>query len=405
MKDMISVSEARRIVLEHAEDGFPEPVELDATVGRVLAQSIVARVDVPPFDNSAMDGYAVVATDLSNLPVDIRIGEDIPAGTTPSNVVTSGTCARIMTGAVLPDGADAVVPVEWTSGFHAVGENVSVSRAPEVGQHVRRAGDDIRSGATVLSVGTRILPSMIGTIASLGYDRVSVSARPRVSVVTTGSELIPVGEQIEPGKIWNSNGPALTALVRAAGAQVSSQVLARDDYAETIAALESASNADIMVVSGGVSVGSHDFVKDVLLELGMKSLFWRVRQRPGKPLLFGLLGSTLVFGLPGNPVSSTICFYQYIYPAIAHFLGATTNRTLRPAYLNSNVNKPAGLHCFVPGRSFSDVEGRLLVEASGRQGSHVYSSVASADCIIHLEEEIGSSPPIGHRVEIEPLPC
>jgi len=310
-----------------------------------------------------------------------------------------------MTGAAIPDGADAVVPVEWTSGFRNVGENVTVNQAPAVGRHVRRAGEDVLAGTTVLEPGITIRPAMIGTLASLGYGRMSVAARPTVSIIATGSELVPPGGSLGPGKIRNSNGPGLAALARSAGARVLLEQVAGDDYGETLSTLDSASAADILIVSGGVSVGSHDFVKDALKELGTNLLFWRVRQRPGKPLVFGLMNNTLVFGLPGNPVSSAICFYQYVCPAIAKILGISTERRLRRARLESPVSKKGGLHYFVAGRSWINDEGGLCVQRSGPQGSHIYSSLATADCIIHLAESVDSPPDVGTFVDIEPLPC
>ena len=257
----------------------------------------------------------------------------------------------------------------------------------------------------MLEPGVVILPAMIGTLASLGYGRMSVAARPTVSIVATGSELVAPGELLGPGKIRNSNGPSLAALARSAGARVLLEQVARDDYGETLSTLNSASEADILIISGGVSVGAHDFVKEALEELGTDLLFWRVRQRPGKPLVFGLMNNTLVFGLPGNPVSSAICFYQYVYPAIANILRISTERRLRRARLESPVAKTGGLHYFIAGRSWIDDEGRLCVRRSGPQGSHIYSSMAAADCIIHLAESVDSPPAAGTLVNVEPLPC
>ncbi|MFV1980521.1 MAG: gephyrin-like molybdotransferase Glp, partial [Rhodothermia bacterium] len=402
---MISISEARDIVLENTSPCGSERVDIGDATGRILAEQIVAHDDIPPFDNSAMDGYAVLSDDFSVIPVELRIIEDVPAGSTPQTTIIPGTCARIMTGAQIPPGADSVTPVEWTSGFGNVGESVSINRAPVPGQHVRRVGEDVTAGTSLFGAGTAIRASMIGTLASLGYGRMSVALRPTVSVVATGSELVEPGKSLSPGQIRNSNGPGLASLARSAGADVIFEQVARDDYDETIATLRSASEADILIVSGGVSVGSHDFVKEALDQLGANLLFWRVRQKPGKPLLFGMMNNTLVFGLPGNPVSSTVCFYQYVYPAIARFLGADIGRLIRRARLASPITKTGGLHYFVAGQSWLDEEGRLHVRRSGPQGSHVYSSIATADCIIHLDESIDSSPQIGTLVDVEPLPC
>ncbi|MFC2085602.1 gephyrin-like molybdotransferase Glp [Bacteroidota bacterium] len=405
MKSMISVAEAREIVLANTPTGTAEIVQLGAAPGRVLAEPIVAREDIPSFDNSAMDGYAVTAAGLDQIPASLEIIEDIPAGRPPTKSVSDKTCARIMTGAPLPAGSDSVVPVEWTSGFLEIGETVTITRAPAIGQHVRRAGDDIKTGQLIFQPGTRILASMVGTIASLGYHTLSAARRPTVSVVATGSELIAPGEQLSEGKIRNSNGPGLAALARSAGADVMHELVARDDYHETLTALKTASAADILLVSGGVSVGSHDFVKEALDELNTTLLFWRVRQKPGKPLAFGTAAKTIVFGLPGNPVSSAVCFYQFVYPAILRLLGASTDRILRRARLTSPITKAGGLHYFIAGRSSVQDDGCLSVQRSGPQGSHVYSSVATADCIIHLDESVELPPPVGSMIDIEPLPC
>lgn len=402
---MISVSEAREMVIANAGEGSTERVGVREAPGRVLREPIRAREDIPPFDNSAMDGYAVVSDDLSSVPAELKIVLDIEAGTPAGSPIEEGSCAKIMTGAPIPAGADAVVPVEWTNGFHDVGGQVVVRRMPAKGQNIRRAGEDVVAGTTIFEAGSTVRSSMVGTLASLGYDQLTVAVRPTVSIVATGSELVAVGEPLGPGRIRNSNGPALTALAESAGATVIHELVARDDFDETLAALERAAEADIILVSGGVSVGSRDFVKEALDRLGARLLFWRVRQRPGKPLTFGSMSRSLVFGLPGNPVSSTVCFYQYVFPAIACMLGSSTDRVLRAALLSGTLRKAPGLHHFIAGMTSTDDDGHLCVSPSGPQGSHVYSSIAKGDCLIHLEESLESPPPIGSVVKIEPFPC
>jgi molybdopterin molybdotransferase len=405
MVEMISVEEARACVLENCVTLPSEAVDLREAAGRVAREPVVAREDIPPFDNSAMDGYAVLSSDFSDLPADLTVVADIPAGSTVDTELRPGSCARIMTGAVVPRGADAIAPVEWSDGFKEVGVRVTINQAPGSGQHIRKAGEDVKRGTTILEAGRRFLPSMIGSLASLGYGSVLVGKRPSISIVATGSELVDPEETPGPGQIRNSNGPALRALSESAGAQVLHEMVAPDDYVRTKATLETVSEVDILMVSGGVSVGARDFVKEALDELGTELIFWRVRQRHGKPLAFGLLGDTLVFGLPGNPVSSTVCFYQYVYPAIAKMLGMSAERRMTTARLDGPLKKALGLYHFIPGRSRVNSDGRLSVDLAGPQGSHVYSSVAAADCLIHLGEDLDEPPPPGTLVSIEPLPC
>ncbi len=402
MREFISFEAARTLVLETVPRQPAVRLPVSEALGRTLAETIHSRDDIPPFPNSAMDGYAVRVADLRRLPATLRIVEDIPAGTFPQRVVAPGTCARIMTGAPFPEGADAVAPVEWTT----TGKEGTVQfhRAPAPGQHVRPAGQDVRQDEVVFEAGQVVTPPVVGMLATLGFAAVPVRVPPRVAVVATGDELVGAEATPGPGQIRDSNGPALRAQVRTAGGEPMPPLLARDNLASIRAVVARALEADVLVFSGGVSVGQYDFIKKVLDEAGMALLFWKVRQRPGKPLAFGMLQGKPVFGLPGNPVSSAMCFEAYVRPALAQMLGRrTVVRPRHPATLSAPVRKVAGLHYFARGIAAFDDAGRLCVRDTGPQGSNIYSSVVRANCIIHLPPEM-EDPPAGTAVTVEWLP-
>lgn len=403
MKELISVEEARTIVQTHVRPGAIRQVPLEDAAGYILAQDIVSRDNIPLFDNSGMDGFAVRTADLAHLPATLLVSDDIAAGTAPSAAVSPGACARIMTGAPVPAGADAIVPVEWTRDDRE--GLVVVERAPSAGQFIRWGGRDVAAGDKVLRAGTLITPPVVGMLATVGAVPVPVFAQPAVAIVTTGDELVPPDRSLEgmPGCIRNSNGPALQAQVLAAGGRAGRYLHATDDRDDIRAVLQEALAADVIVLSGGVSVGKYDYVKEVLGELGLQLLFWRVRQRPGKPLAFGLLEGKPVFGLPGNPVSSSVCFEQYVRPALRQMQGGdgSASETVR-ARLGRRIEKAAGLHHFVRGRAWYE-EGRLTVVPTGDQASNLYSSMVRANCLVHLAEDV-EHPEEGEGVPIEWLP-
>lgn len=400
MREFIAVEEARRIVLaaaaRHRSD--MERVPLADALGRTLAESIVSRDTIPPFDNSAMDGFAVRTADFADGTATLDVIGEVAAGQVPTTAIRSGTCVRIMTGAPIPDGADAIAPVEWTK---EEGEQVHIQRAPEPGQYVRPAGQDVRPGDELVSTGVVVTPPVVGIAATLGYAEVEVRVPPRVAVIATGDELVPPDATPGPGQIRDANGPALAAQVVSAGGTTLGPLHARDDEAHARVVLERALEADVVVVSGGVSMGARDVVREVLESLGVAWEFWKVRQRPGKPLAFGTRGDTLVFGLPGNPVSSAVCFEQYVRPAIAARLGRrAVERERVPATLAEDIRKEAGLHHFVRGVFATDNAGRLTARPTGAQGSNLYSSVVRADGLIHLPEVL-EHPAAGTAVEVE----
>jgi len=399
MREFIPFEDARRLVVEAVPQQPVVRVGLADALGRTLAQPVRSRDTIPPFDNSAMDGFAVRTADFADLPVVLSVLEDIPAGSVPQQEVQPGTCSRIMTGAQFPSGADAVVPVEWTE---PAGEGrIRFLRAPTPGQHVRQAGRDITDGQLVFAPGQRVTPPVVGMLATLGFAAVDVRVPPHVAVISTGNELVDAAMTPGPGQIRNANGPALAAQVTSAGGVSFPPLLARDDEAHIRAVIEQALAADMLVFSGGVSVGDYDFVKQVLDAMGMELVFWKVQQRPGKPLAFGLLQGKPVFGLPGNPVSSAMCFEQYVRPALAQMLGRQeVFAPLHPARLTAPTRKMAGLHYFARGHATVDAEGSLLVRDTGPQGSHLYSSVVQANCIFHMPPEMESPAP-GTQVLVE----
>ena len=313
-RELIEISEARRRVLERCAPLGAETVPLEEALGRVLAEDVASAEQVPAFDNSAMDGFAVRAMDTrgatSEAPATLRIADESRAGSPAGHRLSTGEAIAISTGAVVPAGADAVVRVEDTS----PGDNrVDVAVEVEVGANVRRAGDDVRAGDQVLAAGTALGPAEVGVLAALGRASIRCSDRPRVAVLTTGDELLAPAEPLRPGGVRNSNAFSVPALVERSGAKVATVEVARDDPAALRAALERALEADLIVVCGGVSVGEHDHVRPALAELGAEQVFWGVALRPGKPTWFGVRkgGSgdgTLIFGLPGNPVSAMVTF-------------------------------------------------------------------------------------------------
>jgi molybdopterin molybdotransferase len=380
---MISVREALDRVLDNLPRLSAEQVALAQAPGRALADTIQAPFDVPPFRNSAMDGYAVRAADvapaLDERPVRLRVLETIGAGDVPSGRVTQGTAARIMTGAPLPDGADSVVRVEDT---RTLGEEVEVCVSAEVGANVRHPGEDVRAGDIVLGSGRQLRPADIGVLASLGIGRVRVRCRPRVAILSTGNELVDVGEPRGPGQIVNSNAYALAAAVEEAGGIPVSLGIVRDQPDLIRAAFQDALRSDLVLSTGGVSVGSFDYVREILGELGYQERFWKVAQRPGKPLTFGTINDVPVFGLPGNPVSCLVCFHVYVVPALRTMMGC--EHPFLPtvqARMAASVPKAKGLTEFVRCTLEGPVDG-LRAHSTGTQSSGVLRSLSLGDGLI-----------------------
>jgi molybdopterin molybdotransferase len=393
------LADAQRDVLAMMERLPIVNLPLDRCLGLVLAADVVASHPVPPFANSAMDGFAVRAEDIASAPVTLRVLEDVPAGRVAVSAVTSGTTIRIMTGAPMPEGADAVVMVE-DSESRGDG-SVTLLSPVAVGEHVRRAGGDIESGATVLAAGTRLNPMHLGLLASVGVDQPSMVRRPIVAVLSTGDELVPAGvPTLRPGAIHDSNRPMLVAALVELGAEVLDLGIVSDDARLLRSVLgEAASSADAVVTSGGVSMGEYDLVKQVLTELGQIE-FWRVAMQPAKPFAFGRLVETPLFGLPGNPVSVMVAYEQFVRPSLLRRMGAI--RLFRPrsaAVLGAPVATNPDKEVFVRVRAAVGPDGTTAVP-SGGQGSNILSALASADAFAVVPVGVGDLG-TGSRVELE----
>ena len=380
---MIEPSQALEAIIASAKIRDIITLPITEADNFVLAQDIVAGHDVPPFNNSAMDGYALRTEDIVSAgkenPVRLKLIDEQPAGKLTKVEVTHGTAIKIMTGAPIPAGADTVVPIERTQ----PGDNwVDIEVAHERGANIRLAGEDMPKGSQVFEPGVLITPVIIGLLASLGFARVDVFGRPKVAVIGTGNELIPVDEPLSPGKIRDSNSYALTAQTRAVGAPVERIGVAGDTKEAVTSLVRSALEvADVVVTSGGVSVGDYDFVKDVLKEMGADLKFWGVKQKPGKPLAFWTLDGKLIFGLPGNPTASVLCFEEYVRPALLKMMGR--RNLLRPvvkAELTHDLRRKPGRHHFV-GMKVEVIDATYRATVNGRQGSGILKSLAGADGI------------------------
>lgn len=384
---LISVEEAKRIVLEHARPLGIEDVALAASLGRVLTQDVIAGADLPPFDNSAMDGYAIRATDTAGAsnehPVTLRLIGEVAAGQVLEGMLSRGEATKIMTGAPLPSGADSVVMLEDA---RLRGEGVEIRRPVPVGSHVRRAGEDVRAGNVVLTAGTRIRLQHLGLLAGLGCAMVSAYRLPSVAIVATGSELIRVDEPLRPGTIRNANSVVLDALLRRCSVQPKDLGTVIDEPTLIRERLEEAAGADLILVSGGVSVGEHDLVKRILRELGMETLFWRVNMKPGKPLLCGRWRSSVVFGLPGNPISCVVGFVEFIWPFLRGVMG---QREPAPGRVHARLTQPFRKQeprtQFLTAR-LKEEEGMLVVTPTPQQGSGMLASLSQADVFIVIPE-------------------
>jgi len=370
----------------------PLPVErrrVDEALNLVLAEPVVAPMDLPPFDNSAMDGYALRAEETQGAadaePIKLTIAGEIAAGSWQDTVVQPGTAIKIMTGAPLPPSTDTVLQLE--AGRLRDGA-VEVREPLPVGRHVRRCGEDVRRGQVLLGAGLRLNAQRLGLLANSGISDVAAIRRPRVSLLATGSELVTAGQPLAPGQIYDSNRIVLRTLVAQAGCDCDDFGLVRDDPSEIAARLKEAMAADLVLISGGVSVGSHDYVKPVLRELGMETLFWRVNAKPGKPLLCGRRQQTWVFGLPGNPISCVVGFLMFIEPLIRLLQGETnTQPRYAKATLMQPVSKKDGRRTFMTARLDTRPDGMLEVTPTEQQGSAMMQALAQADAFIVVPED------------------
>lgn len=393
MIDTMTVESARQLLLDRVSALPTEHVPLLDSLGRVLASDIRSDIDVAPFDNSAMDGFAVRVADLAGAneahPAQVRVIEHIAAGDAPALTVGPGQAARIMTGAPVPAGAEAVVMVEYSvavEGDGGEGSIVALSRSVSDGENIRRQGEEVKAGDVVMAAGERIGPAGVGLLASTGHPMVPVVRRPRVAVISTGSELVEVDQKPGPGKIRNSNSYSIAAQVLAAGGVPVRFEIVPDDIDVTRAAfVRAATEADFIVTSGGVSVGDFDFVKPVLEELG-ELMFCKVAMRPGNPQTMGVIDGVPFFGLPGNPTSTYVGFEMFVRPALRMMQGLTDiNRPVTRARLAHDVRKKPDRRYYLRGRVESDAGG-FTVGLSGSQSSALLTAAHRGNCLVVLAE-------------------
>src|SRR6266540_796040 len=385
----LSVDEALQRVLARIEPLAPTEVGLLDALGGVLAEDATADRDVPPFRNSAMDGYAVRGADVTRDGVRLRVVGEVAAGSLPERAVGAGEAIRIMTGAPMPEGSDTVVRVEDTDNGASV---VTISKATPKGVAVRQAGEDLRRGEVVLVRGTLLRHAEIGVLASIGRAKVNVVRRPNIAVLSTGDELVDIDEEPGPGKIRDANRYSLAAAVRATGCAAFELGIARDSADDLRHALGNAAFGDLVVTSGGVSVGDHDHVKPVVDAMGQMD-FWSIALRPGRPLAFGELrtkrGAVPIFGLPGNPVSALLTFELFVRPALLKMSGRSQlHRPRIQARLLDRIEKPSGLRTFARG-IYDAAAG--TVRSTGPQGSGILRSMSLANALIDLPEAAGAA--------------
>lgn len=397
---MKPLPEAQREVLDAVRPLDAVRVPLHEALGLALAEPVAAPHDVPPFANSAMDGYAVRAADAASVPATLEVLEDVPAGHVADRGVTEGTAIRIMTGAPMPAGADAVVKVEDTE---PGGTSVRILAAPVAGDHVRPAGGDVGAGTEVFASGVRLTPPHLGVLATIGATSPLVGRRPRVAILSTGDEVLPPDSgELPPGRIRDANRPLLAALLAELGAEVVDLGIVPDDAARLRATLRhGAETCDAVFTSGGVSMGDYDLVKQVLVELGDIDL-WRVAMQPAKPFAFGSIEGTPLFGLPGNPVSVLVAFEQFARPALLTMMGA--DRIFRPrvtGVLDEAVSTDPEKTVFLRVRATYD-RGAWRVRSAGGQSSNVLSAAANADAFAVVPVGVASVE-AGEQVVLEML--
>ncbi len=412
MGSHMPLADARAIVLEQATPLDTETVALADALGRALAQPVDAPHSLPPFDNSAMDGFALRAADTAGSceqsPVTLRLAGESRAGTPEDAELKPGEAMKISTGAALPAGADAIVRVEWTS--RPDEDHVSIDRELSEGNDVRPAGDDVNAGDRVLEAGMTIGPGELAMLASVGAAEISCTRRPRVAIVTTGDELVAPGGTLGHGQIFDSNSAMLAALAVTGGAEVVSVTAAVPDDVDTTdsAIAKALSEADVLIVCGGVSVGEHDHVKPALEKAGVSQVFWQVAMRPGHPTYFGLRENpggrtTMIFGLPGNPVSAYATFHMFARPALMQLGGRPAFPPTVKARLASELKKPAGHTQVLRCRMSRDEQGWLATPTSRNQRSHAISSVVGVQGLALLPED-ATLLPEGEIVTVELMP-
>ncbi|MDI6739724.1 MAG: molybdopterin molybdotransferase MoeA [Candidatus Edwardsbacteria bacterium] len=401
---MITFHEARSIILSGVNPLGTENCPLADLLGRVLAQDIVSSFDIPPKDNSAMDGFAVRAEDIvgatQGKPIVLQVIEDVPAGKVATKSLGKGRAIRIMTGAQIPAGADAVVPVELTTQMGNGKSGIGIAHTVTKGEHVRKQGEDVKAGTVLISKGARLRPQEVGLVASLGMAVALVAKRPVVGIISSGNEIVAPGKPLAAGQIYDANRYGVAAQAAQVNAVIRDYGIVEDKLDTIITALNTAAQeCDLVLTSGGVSVGDYDLMKQALSKLGLMN-FWQVAQKPGKPLAFGHIKGTPVVGLPGNPVSSMVIFDQYVRPMLLAMQGAKEIfRKPITAFCDQAITKPAGRREFQRAK-VEWREGAYHAVLTGAQGSGILTSMAQADGLMILEEDRTEVKP-GDRVSVE----
>ena len=396
---MIQFAEAVECVLQHVPALQVERVSLAEACGRVLAEAVTAKVDSPRFDSSSVDGFTVIAQDCQESP-ELRIAETIAAGKLATQSVPSGHTARILTGAVVPIGCDAVVMKELCNERNG---NVLIGSAPSPGENIRKQGDEFGTGELLLNAGTILSPGPIALLALNGLTEILVFTQPRVALITTGDEIVEPGEQLQPGHVYNANRWGLYAALVSLKIKPVSVQHVRDNALELLNIIRDVQeSAEIIITAGGVSEGDTDHVRSVMQTLGWEIHFNQVAIKPGKPTCFGTLGERRWFGLPGNPVSALVSFHHFVRPLLLRISGRTKSMPkITSAVLTKPLVKKPGRMEFVRGRVHETAEGLQVLPHSGRE-SHMLTSLISSDCLIHFPQD-AEYVAVGERVEIEIL--
>jgi len=402
---MISVNDAKSIIQKNIFKLKPEIIDLSKSSEKTLAKNIKAKFPSPSFDNSAMDGFAVRSSDTfgatkTNM-VSLKNIDVSSAGSPSDLVLKKGECIQCMTGAKIPKGADAIIMVEDTSGF-SNDESVQIMIEAKVGQHIRKMGEEINEGDTLIKKGTIISTSEIGVCASSGYGELAVSKKPKVAIFATGNELVEPGKNLKEGEIYNSNLFLFADLVNKAGSKVLMRNVIKDDKSSLRSFLfDALETCDVIISSGGVSMGRYDYVREVFIDLGVKEHFWKVAQKPGKPFFFGTNNKSLIFGLPGNPVSAYIGFMIWVWPVLKELMGSLKDQSVK-GILSEPFPLEKLKQRYLFGQSWIE-NGKLRCKASTKIGSHMLSSALEANCILSASKGKGFLKP-GDFINVTMLP-
>lgn len=390
---MIEFEQAIQLIIQNTPLKKTEQVGIEQSLDCFLAQDVLANTDLPRFTSSAADGYAVKVNDVKNAnkkyPVSLPLRGEIKAGDFVNVSHKQGETYRILTGAPIPKNVDAVVMKEFTE---QIGEDILFKTSAEIGQNIRYQGEEFKKGSIILPHTTLINPAVVGALASLGIRMIKVYKRPKVALLVTGNELVPLGKKLKHGQIYDSNYHTLSSALRQMDIQAINLGIAKDDKVSLSRKIKSGiAKADVLIVSGGISVGEYDYVQEIFEKFSVKKIFWRVAIKPGKPTYFGVKGRKLVFGLPGNPVASSVTFHQFVKPTLIKMMGGRDDKQpLLTANINSELKKKSRRLEFVRGvLKYSDT-GDLHVTPIAERGSHMLGSFAKANCLIHFpkDEEI-----------------